>query len=172
MFSLHQHQTKIAAVNLRAEKHGDENVPAVDVKFETTVHSRALDAFDPALRPLLFRKAEIGEQPSLLEGDDLIGLRLPQLKTLSWDEDFPGYSAVTDVGGLNLQVELSKFKFDANEGGAVKITFNATAHPDPDSVASLYELIQETVELTLTPPKGAPQHAGDQADAFEEAEED
>lgn len=155
MFQLTEHQTKIAGVNLRAEKHGDENVPAVDVKLETTVHSSALDAFDPQLRTFLFRPAAAGEQQSLLEGDNLTGLRVPRIKALTWDEDFPGYSLQTDVGDIDLTVDLSKFRFEAVEGGAVRLTFNATTHPDGADVASLYELIQETVGLTLTPPEAS-----------------
>jgi len=173
MFNLHKHQTKIASLNLRAEKHGDDNVPTVDIKFETTVHSSALNEFDPQLRPLLFRKAQIGDQESLLkEGDDLIGLRVPQIKALPWDEEFTGYKALIgeerEYGeNLELVVDLSKFKFEPNEGGAVRVTFNATGHPEPDQVAELYELIQETVDLTLTPPAPRPADLVDQAEAAE-----
>lgn len=110
MFSLTKHQTKIASFNPRAEKHGEENVTAGDIKVEATVHSSTLDLFDKKLRPMFFRKAEIGE------------------------------------------VELSKFKFEPAEGGAVKVTFSASFHPDSALAGALCALIQDTVELTLTPP--------------------
>jgi len=165
MFNLTKHQAKIASFNPRAEKHGEENVTAGDIKLEATVHSSTLDLFDKKLRPMFFRKAEIGEQQSLIEGDDLIGLRLPQVKSLNWDEDFPGYTI--EIGsGLDIgkplvihEVELSKFKFEPAEGGAVKVTFSASFHPDAALAGALCALIQDTVELTLTPPSAQQQKA-------------
>jgi len=165
MFSLTKHQTKIASFNPRAEKHGEENVLAADLKIEATVHSATLDLFDKKLRPMFFRKAEIGEQQSLIEGDDLIGLRLPQIKGFTWDEDFPGYTI--EIGsGLDIgkplvitEVELSKFKFEPAEGGAVKLTLSASFHPSAELSGALCALIQDTVELTLLPPSAAQQKA-------------
>ena len=43
MFELKKHPAKVSSFNPRAEKHGDENVPAGDIIFETRVHSSVLD---------------------------------------------------------------------------------------------------------------------------------
>ena len=141
-FSLNNHPCVIASFNPRSEKHGDENVPAGDIKLSTRVHSSVLDQFDPSYRSFLFRKADHeGEQQALLEGDTLTSLAKPKLAPLSLKEDWPGYRLVIG-SGLDLghplvltDVELSNFKIEAMEGGSVALSFSATAHPDAEPLA-------------------------------------
>lgn len=163
-FALNQHQAKIASFNPRAEKHGDENVPAGDIKFEVKVHSSALDLFDASYRPFLFRKADLaGEQQPLLEGDKLTALAKPNLKPLTLDEDFPGYTLTIGSGMESIEpmrltdVELSSFRFEAIEGGSVSITFNATVHGDADDFGEICQQIQNLVDISLEPPKAEAQ---------------
>lgn len=158
-FSLNNHPCVIASFNPRSEKHGDENVPAGDIKLSTRVHSSVLDQFDPSYRSFLFRKADHeGEQQALLEGDTLTSLAKPKLAPLSLKEDWPGYRLVIG-SGLDLghplvltDVELSNFKIEAMEGGSVALSFSATAHPDADAAGALCQAIQDTVDVTLEPP--------------------
>lgn len=159
MFSVENQEVKFCNFNIRAEKHGDENVKAGDLKIECTMHSSVLDCFDKSLRKLLYRKPASGEQTDLPLGDDGLTLRkLPRLAPLKWDEDFPGYklSIVTGLAldeSLELEdVELSNFVFEALDGGSVAITFRASFHPDGRASGKLCQLVQETVEITLTPP--------------------
>jgi hypothetical protein len=163
-FTLKKQQAKISSFNPRAEKHGDENVPAGDIKFEVKAHSSVLDTFDPSYRPFLFRKADlVGEQQPLLEGDKLTALSKPNLKPLSLDEDFPGYTLTIGSGLDSIEplvltdVELSSFKFEAIEGGSVSITFNATVHGDADDFGAICQQIQNLVDITLDPPKAEAQ---------------
>lgn len=158
-FQLCRQVAKIDSFNPRAEKHGDENVPAGDIKFTTTGHSSMLDAFNRGLRPLLYRKADlVGEQQALLEGDDLTALAMPNLKPLRLDEDYPGYRLEISEG-LEFSrpivmddVELSGFVFEPAEGGSVKISFRAACHPDEEISGALCQLIQESPYITLVPP--------------------
>lgn len=160
MLQLTSVQAKLASFNPRAEKHGDENVPAGDLKFELRTHSSVLDAFDKSYRPFLFRKPDLeGEQQPLLEGDKLTALAKPNLKPLKLDEEFTGYTLHISRGleasaGLRLvDVGLSNFVFEAISGGSVAITFSATVHPDADEAGELCSLIQEIVDITLEPPQ-------------------
>lgn len=160
MFNLENHQAKIASFNPRAEKHGEENVSAGDLKFEVTCGNSALDHFDKALKKMLYRKPGAGEQADLPlnDHDGLTQRKLPHLAPLKWDEDFPGYELSITTGlaldeALKLSdVELSGFVFEALDGGSVLITFRASFHPDGRTSGKLCQLIQETVEITLTPP--------------------
>lgn len=160
MFSLDNHRAKIASFNPRVEKHGDENVPSGDLKFEVTCANAMLDHFDKALRKMLYRKPGAGEQTELTlnDHDGLTQRKLPHLAPLKWDEDFPGYELSITTGlaldeSLDLSdVELSGFVFQALDGGSVSITFRASFHPDGRTSGKLCQLIQETVEITLTPP--------------------
>jgi hypothetical protein len=160
MFSLENQQAKIASFNPRAEKHGDENVPSGDLKLEVTCANSVLDHFDKALRKMLYRKPGAGEQTDLPlnDHDGLTARKFPHLSPLKWDEDFPGYTLSIDSGfgikdALVLEdVELSNFAFEALDGGSVNVTFRASFHPEPDQSGALCSMIQETVEITLTPP--------------------
>lgn len=159
MFNLENHEAKIASFNPRAEKHGDENVTAGDLKFEVTCSNSALDHFDKGLRKMLYRKPAAGEQTDLPLGDDgLTARKLPRLAPLKWDEDSPGYKLQIATGlavdeALKLDdVELSNFVIEALDGGSVSITFRASFHPDGRTSGKLCQLIQETVDITLMPP--------------------
>ena len=158
MFQLDNHPCKVD-FNPRAEKHGDENIPAGTITLTTRVHSKVLDAFDPSYRTFLFRKAESGgDQQPLLPGDDLIALAKPNLKTLVLDEDFPGY--VIEISkGLGLKkpmrltdAELSAFRIDAKSGGSADLKFSVNVHPDQDQAGVLCSAIGNTVDVTLIPP--------------------
>jgi hypothetical protein len=179
MFEVTERNVLVANVNFRAEKHGDENKTAVDIKIELDAHKSSLKHFDSSLPDFLYREPATGEQQRLdVEPDEAdssdkrTSLRVPKIGALKWDEKFPGYT-LTIEGGMGLKkplvlvVELSKFAFEPKEGGSVVITFNATAHPNPKESAALVEMIQEEVELTLTAPKADAQQAAqaDLADA-------
>ncbi len=171
MFQTDKQLAKIASFTPIAEKHGDENKLAASLKFELSAANSALDAFSPKLRKFLFRKAGKGEQQDLIEGTDgLVALEMPRLGALSWDEEFPGYE-IEIAGGLHLaepivqvDVTLKKFRFEPLEGGSVLITFSAVFHPDAEEAGALCALIQDEVELTLTPPTKQEDTGAAQAD--------
>ena len=160
MFELDNATAKVANFNPRAEKHGEDNVTAGDIKFEATLSNRALDQFHKDLRKALYRKAAPGEQQDLIEGSDgLVEVKFPRLGAIAWDEEFPGYE-IEIGGGLGLaeplvlvDVTLKKFRFEPLYGGSVAITFNAICHPDANDAGQLCQLIQEEVDLTLRSPK-------------------
>lgn len=160
MFHLKNANALISSFNPRAEKHGEENVLVGDIKFEVTCHSSVLDEFSPDLRRTLYRKPAPGEQDELplSDSDGLTARKLPHLRPLAWDEDFPGYRlTINDFNGFNdpatlVGVKLSKFNFEAKDGGSVCITFRASCELDADEAGTLCSLIQETATITLVPP--------------------
>lgn len=160
MFQLQEARARIANVNPRAEKHGDENKLACDIKVEVTLSGDALNAFDPGLRAALYREVRKGEQAELPGiGDSKFGaVRFPMLKPVNWDEEFPGYTLLVGAGlGLSDPVELAdvmlrKFTFLPLTGGSLEMTFSVVAHPEADEVGALCTMIQDDAVLTLTPP--------------------
>lgn len=159
MFELAKTSAKIANFNPRAEKHGEDNKLAADIKVELQVHNSVLDNFDKKLRGTLFRKPGKGEQPDMLDKDQLTAVQFPRMGELSWDEEFPGYD-LEIASGMGLSeplflsdVTLKKFRFEAIEGGSVNVTFNVICHPDKAEAGELCALIQSDAEITLTPPK-------------------
>lgn len=159
MFKLEKQSCKVDDFNPRAERHGDENVPAGTITLSTRVHSSVLDQFDPSYRPFLFRKADAGgDQQPLLPGDDMTALAKPNLKPLALDEDFPGYTLEIS-SGLDLskplvlrEAKVSNFRFEPIAGGSVALKFSVAVHPDADEAGALCTAIQRIVDVTLTPP--------------------
>jgi len=161
MFDLNQ-TVKLANVNLRAEKHGDDTRAAVDLKIEATCPSTALIHFHSELRQHLFKK---DDNPDLVdqvtEGDGLTILRYPKMGALKWDWEGAGYKGVIDYGlgdvksNINLgdDLKLDHFVIEAINGGSVAICFRIIAHPDKDNIGKLSELIQREIDITLTPPE-------------------
>jgi hypothetical protein len=165
MFDLDNQRVKLANVNLRAEKHGDDTRAAVDLKIEATCPSTVLVAFHPELRQHLFKK---DENPDLVdqvvEGDGLTVLRYARLGALKWDWEGAGYKALIDYGlGGESNIELDDVKIDhfviePQNGGSVAVSFRVIAHPDPDDIGKLSEFIQRDIDLTLTPPEAKNVH--------------
>jgi hypothetical protein len=163
MFRLEKQQALLSNFNPRAEKHGQENVPAGDLKIAVTCHNSVLEEFAPHLRELLFcHPSEAGPAAGLrLPVDDdkrYTALRFPKIGPLKLDEAFPGYS-LSIAGGMGLRkplelddVELDGFTFEPQEGGSVTVSFRAKCHPDDREAGRLCAMIQEAIVLTLTPP--------------------
>jgi hypothetical protein len=165
MFDLENATVKLASVNARAEKHGEDTKPALDLKIEASCPSSVLIHFHPELRQHLFKR---DENPDLVdqvvEGDGLTVLRYSRLGALKWDWEGAGYSATVDYGmggesNIQLQdVKVDHFSFEPQNGGSVAVTFRIIAHPDSVDVGKLCEFIQRDIELTLTPPEAKNVH--------------
>ncbi|GAB3054328.1 hypothetical protein [Stenotrophomonas tumulicola] len=159
MFELNDAAAKVANFNPRAEKHGEENKLAGDLKCVAVVNSGVLDFFNKELRKALYRKATPGEQQDLIEGTDgLTAVKFPRLGSLSWAEEYPGYELIIGSGlGLSepiaiTDVTLKRFKFEPLEGGSLQVTFSAVFHPTSEEAGLLCALIQNEVSLTLVSP--------------------
>jgi hypothetical protein len=167
MFELQNHEAKFANFNPRAEKHGDDNKMAGDIKVELTTASAVLDTFDKKLRTALFRKASSGEQQDLIEGGDgLVAVTFPRLTGgFRWDEEFPGYVAeFRSPLGLAKPITLDdvtvrKIAFEPLEGGSVAVSLSLLCHPDPEVAGLLCALIQSDVQITLTAPSAEQKQA-------------
>lgn len=163
MFEVDQTRAFVSSVNMRAEKHGDENVLASDIKFEVHLPNTVLNEFDKGLMNALYREVRKGEQQELIGDNKCVAVRFPLLDGFKWEEEFTGYKVViaSELGladPLELaDITLKKFAFDPKEGGSVVVTFNAVAHPSSDEAGELCALIQENVNLTLIAPQAAEQ---------------
>jgi hypothetical protein len=179
MFGLDHQQAKIGNLNFRAEKHGNERVPAIDLSISVDISSDALNNIAPGLRETMFRRPSRGDQLSLVSSNDdaaYTQLRHPDLEPLALKGKFTGYelSIVEQVEdepkeGEEPQVSwaqrefltdvtLKAFEIEGREGGTCTVRFKASAsHIDYDDLGGLARaVIDETAVLVLTPPS-APQ---------------
>lgn len=168
MFTTTKHPTFISSVTPIAEKHGEETKLACSIKCELTMAKTVLDAFGlKKLREALYRKPAAGEQQELpMEGSDgHTALAFPKLSSLRIEEDFTGYKVHVDSGlgiseGIHLsEVTLKKVSLDPIEGGSVKVGLSLVCHPDAATIGALCDMLQDTVDLTLTPPAASQQKA-------------
>lgn len=160
MFDLPLQQVRLANINARAEKHGDDPKPAFDLKIEATVPADKLGQFHPELRDTLFKMTDA---PDLVDQAEpgaaaATALRFPKLGPLKWDWEATGYTAVVGYGlggdsdiQLN-DVKVDHFKFEPMNGGSVLVTFRVIAHPETADVGKLCDFIQQNIDLTVTPP--------------------
>jgi hypothetical protein len=161
MFDLPKQKAKLASVNLRAELHGEDKKPAVDLKIEAACANDTLIHFHPELRQMLFKKVEQNEADLVDQADPeaLTALRFAKMGALKWDQEYVGYTATIDYGlggASDIALEdcsVDGFRFEPQQGGSVLITFRIICHPSSDDIGRLSQLIQRDIELTVTPPE-------------------
>lgn len=159
MFELQAEPVKLAHINIRTEKHGEEDVQAVDVKFERVGANTMLDDIAPGLRTALYREGEAGDQADAFNGTDgLVALRFPSIEMpLKLDGDYPGYSLEIDTGmglqeTLKLKGVFKKNRVTALAGGSCTHEFTVSTHPTAEQVGRLYEAAGNECTLTLSAP--------------------
>lgn len=135
--------------NPRAEKHGEERVPAGDVSFTVTTDSDPLAHFAPDLKAFLFNA---NGPRDLADGEPL---RFPRAAPIHWDDEMTG-ATLRIYCGIGKPLEfadatLNKFVIEGREGGAVLLHFRAQLHPDERQSGRLAGLIQQEVTIDLVP---------------------
>ncbi|PVX77209.1 hypothetical protein [Paraburkholderia unamae] len=159
MFSLADQLTKIVSTTPVSEKHGKDRVSALSIGLYVVLPSAALDHFDTALRPSIWRKPmpKPGDLP--LESDELTELRFPFMRDYAWSRKYEGYLLRVHIGATGSEDVLlgecgiKDIRFVAQEGGSVGIGFKVTAHPkDEHDLGKICTRLQQEVIVTLTPP--------------------
>jgi len=144
----------IAHVNLRTERHGDEEVGAVDVNMEAAMPNGVLSKFSPTLRDCIYTYDE-GSTRDMVDDSFKPHLMNPQMGEIKWDfkiarakfevhdDNDLGYFAFCDV-------KAGKFSFACKEGGTVHVKFQVQiSKPTPEEVAMFYQLQAHTVKISL-----------------------
>lgn len=152
MFSLAKQPCKIAHLNLREQKEGDEDVLCCDIKLHADVPNGLLDQFAPGMRAAFYDKPQ--DQMEL--GDDhRTVLRFPFLYPLDLSTEMPDATFI--IHGAN-KSENMEFVADVNkvtagpkEGGTVALVFRAQIKPEPAEVGDLTELLGKLVKVSVKP---------------------
>lgn len=157
MFELNQ-KVKLASLNARAELHGEERKPAFDLKFEAACGNDVLIHFHPELRQMLYKKADAPDLVEQVDPEALSALRFPKMSAIKWDWEGAGYTltvpyGIDDKSAIKLgDCTIDDFKFAAQNGGTVLVTWRTICHPKTDEVGKLCEFIQREIDITLAPP--------------------
>lgn len=156
MFNLKKQKGKVAHLNVREEKHGEDPVLAVDVKIKADVANKFLDELSPGLRAALF--AREGGQPGEttdMDEDHLTVLRFPQLAPLKWDVSVVGgkftLHGSKKADDLEFECHVKEATLACKEGGTVELTFSAAILPTPDESGKLAAFLGKDVRVSVMP---------------------
>lgn len=161
MFALTDHIATFKHFSNYTEKHGKEEVNGLALKFETAVPAAQLEQFAAGLLGSIYAAN---------------GLRFPRMGPLSWTTELVGATVTIDgddlFGDRKLEfagAKVDKFVLKPLEGGSVQVTLRAKVQPEPDQVATLFELQHKDVQLTIDPAKASEQSRD--PDLVDEAED-
>lgn len=188
MFELKEFTTaKLNSVNLRAEKHGPDNlVPAVDLSFTLDAPNTFLDQFDPQLMLVLYRAPvnDVDNAQGELDGVDAVSdrpiLALPKLALpIRWTQELAGFRLVFErglAGKSNLEFggcEVNNFQFTPKQGGTVEVKFRVQCNSGLDEkvLGKVALLAQHEVSIQLLAPEEAQTDLEKKAAAGKSAEE-
>ena len=161
MLELHEQRAKLVNINLRDEKHGDENHAAADLRFDFVVPNDFLSELSPSLKFSLYQKDE--SQDDLLKDQaHFTKLRLPGLKSpLKWEFEGIGYTVTIPVGVSgkeNITIgdcKVNKLQISPMDGGTVIVSVRVQCSPTPAQFGQLSALLSCEVDLTLTAPEAS-----------------
>lgn len=161
MFQLDKHDARIKNLNLRMEKHGDQDVAAADFTINLKASALLLDTIDKKLRKVFFEKPAKGEQQALpIDGNNLTALAIPYLREQKLDQKFDGYevefaSLLEQIKPLffaDVKVTLLKAVFI--EGGSVDLSLKVSMLIEEEDDAPLLSVWRRgEIKVTLTPPE-------------------
>ena len=147
-------------INNRLEKHGEEEVLAVDLDFEWETNNGALAMFAPTLRSAMYSK-DGGPQQALIEDPDhLVALRFPQLSPLKWSGgEISGghltfHCGVTPKSHIHIEgCKVHKYRLECKEGGTVVVRFQVQCHPTEGQVGKFTKFFTDKqCTISVAPP--------------------
>jgi hypothetical protein len=165
MFQLDEPTTMVlTSVNTRAEMHGDEKVPALDLGFRWETSNAVLGRFDPWLLTALYHRSAAADAQGDIPGVEKVmqNLRMAKLGApLHWQEELIGYFLEIEYGtggksNLRLDaVDVNKFKLTPKEGGTTIVEFRVQASTGITEriFGKLPLLLGHEVKITLLAPK-------------------
>lgn len=150
MFKLSKQNAKVVHLNPREEKHGEEDVLAMDVKLTVDVPNSFLDELAPGLRAALYTH---GDQADI-DKDHLPAVRFPQLPSVLWSEKLE--QATFSIGPnkaetVEFSADVAKVWLAPKDGGTVSVTFTAQILPEPQDVGTFSGWLGQKVKVSVTP---------------------
>lgn len=156
MLSLDKVTAKLTNISFFDEKHGEESVKGIALRFTFDAANSILDEFSPGLKKSLYRAPDPTDAAQLFEEPEHLPLRrFPLLDPLRWELAMIGREVIIDYGIGDdsairfIEATADKWTFDLREGGSVGVTFRVKAHPDADQVAHLFTLKGNEVSIAI-----------------------
>lgn len=154
MFSLNKDSVILEHINTRTEKHGDEDVTAIDLKFSISLHNSKLNDFSPGLRESLYSADD--RQGDLVDPHHMPNLRHSRLLGFGLNYDMTAVRLAIYEDGTNDEqmiftgCKAKNFKFMPKDGGSVPTTFTVqVTDPDPEYFGALVQLLKCAMKIDL-----------------------
>lgn len=162
MLDLERQTGTLTNLNLRTEKHGDENVPGVDIKICIKVSNDTLPEFHSRLKSSFYRAPDPSEMDMVDEAQAQEGAmpltRLifgSKVAGLKWNDEFLNVTTIVHYGtGGKSDIVLEDttidgLVFEFMDGGTVQILFRVKCNPDEKQIGKLAALNGGEIEFSL-----------------------
>lgn len=158
-FGLSEVAAKLANFNARSEMHGEDRVPAADLKIEIDCGNLILNLFDDRLRAALYDADPDGDL--LAVAGHLPRLRFAPIGAFAWNAAIPG--AIVHIVYLIDHVIvlgdciIDHFVIEPRADGHVALSFRIRCHPDELAAGKLCSLVQSMVGISVSVPPRLPE---------------
>ncbi len=153
-FILTKQAAKIAHLNVREEKHGDEPIIAIDIKVEVDVPNDFLSYLSPSLKWSLYSK-DTSQGDLIADDTHLPVLRYQELGQIGWDGEMDQshltLHGVKKSDDIDLECEVDKLRFTCRDGGTITVVFRIKVLPTPGQAAALMCLLGKETKITVRP---------------------
>lgn len=150
-----QKLVKIAHAQHRQEKHGTDDVPAVDIKLIYTAPNDVLAQFSSTLKESLFWLDETVQGQVVRDPDYLPNVKNPKIEPLKWRDRYENmvlivHHRVEEKNNLVFaEAKVGKFVIHPMEGGTVTIELQVQALLGDNSFDELIKLEKKEVHISL-----------------------
>lgn len=157
MFTLTSQQCKIAHINIRTEKHGEEDVTAVDIKVQSDLSNDFLSYLSPTLKGSLYGPPDGSVQGSLVHDNPGYMPRLlyPEIHQIKWQGSMKRAQVclhgATKKSNLVLEADVDKLSFEAKEGGTLAVTFRISLIPEGAVLGKIAGMLGVELKVSVAP---------------------
>lgn len=155
MLELEDQLTKIAHVNVRNEKHGDEPVLSMDLRLRVLLSNDELAMFSPTLKDSFYFKNDSVQGDLVTSADHKPNLKNPKIGPLNWQGTWEHqllriHDKAKKSDGMVLDdCTVKKMKLDMKEGGTVVVECTLQCHPDEKTAARVIALLGQEAHMSL-----------------------
>lgn len=159
MFEYERQLTRITHINVGQEKHGNQDVNAMDIDLRYTTGNQVLAMFSPTLKSTLFEKDDSNGE---IDPDEnhLTALKHPKMGPIKWDETYENASATVHIGASGKaditfgDCKVRKFVIEPKQGGTVVVSYQVRCHPTDEQIGKIAGKLNQEVFVTLDPEGG------------------
>lgn len=175
-FEYERQLTRITHINVGTEKHGDQDVNAMDIDMRWTTNNGALAMFSPTLKSSLFEKEDKLQQEINPDPEHMTVVKNPKMGPIKWDETYENARVVVHIGASGKadavfsDAKVRKFVIEPKQGGTCVFSYQVRCHPSTGDIEKIAGKLNQEVFVTLDP-EGGYDEKGDEPDTGKGANE-